>query len=40
MLLDDEAEVFGRLDGGRAARLLGLREVALGLVERELAGGH
>jgi DNA polymerase (family X) len=40
MLLDDEAEVFGRLHGGRAARLRGLREVALCLVERELAGCH
>jgi hypothetical protein len=40
MLLDDEAGVFRRFDKRGPARLRGFREVALGLVERELAGCH
>ena len=40
MLLNDEAKVFGGAGGFGAARLLGLREVALGLIEGEFVFCH
>jgi len=37
---DDKSRVFARLDARLSARLRGLREVALGLIEGEIAGRH
>src|SRR5205085_11892612 len=40
MLLDDKTRVFRRLDVRRTAWLSGFREVALSLIEGEVAGCH
>jgi hypothetical protein len=40
MLLDDKTRIFRRLDVRLPARLSGFREIALGLIERELAACH